>query len=94
MTIAGVSWIAALEDGVVKEVELHPEDAGLPVHPFEDILGGTPVFVGTRVPVQSLFDHLEAGDSIDDFLEGFPSVRRDQVVAVLEASRKELLQPA
>ena len=58
-----------------------------------DILGGTPVFVGTRVPVQSLFDHLEAGDSIDDFLEGFPSVRRDQVVAVLEASRKELLQP-
>jgi len=59
-----------------------------------DILGGTPVFVGTRVPVQSLFDHLEAGDSIGDFLEGFPSVRRDQVVAVLEASRKELLQPA
>ena len=59
-----------------------------------DILGGTPVFVGTRVPVQSLFDHLEAGDSIDDFLEGFPSVRRDQVVAVLEALRKELLQPA
>ncbi|MBJ6370293.1 anthranilate phosphoribosyltransferase [Sedimentitalea arenosa] len=42
LTIAGVSWIAALEDGVVKEVELHPEDAGLPVHPFEDILGGTP----------------------------------------------------
>jgi len=59
-----------------------------------DILGGTPVFVGTRVPVQSLFDHLEAGDSIGDFLEGFPRVRRDQVVAVLEASRKELLQPA
>ena len=59
-----------------------------------DILGGMPVFVGTRVPVQSLFDHLEAGDSIGDFLEGFPSVRRDQVVAVLEASRKELLQPA
>ena len=59
-----------------------------------DILGGTTVFVGTRVPVQSLFEHLEAGDSIDDFLEGFPSVRREQVLAVLEASRKELLQPA
>ena len=44
--------------------------------------------------VRSLFDHLEAGDSIDDFLEGFPSVRREQVIAVLEASRKELLQPA
>ncbi|MDU9003617.1 anthranilate phosphoribosyltransferase [Sedimentitalea todarodis] len=42
LTITGVSWIAALEDGTVKETELHPEDAGLPVHPFEDILGGSP----------------------------------------------------
>lgn len=42
LAISGVSWVAALEDGAVKEVELHPEDAGLPVHPFEDILGGTP----------------------------------------------------
>ena len=59
-----------------------------------EILGGTPVFLGTRVPVQSLFDHLEAGDSIDDFLEGFPSVKREQVIAVPEEFRKELLQPA
>jgi uncharacterized protein (DUF433 family) len=66
----------------------------LVIHADPEILGGTPVFVETRVPVQSLFDHLEAGDSIEDFLEGFPSVRRDQVIAVLEASRKELLQPA
>jgi uncharacterized protein (DUF433 family) len=64
------------------------------IHSDAEILGGTPVFVGTRVPVQSLFDHLEAGDSITDFLEGFPSVRREQVIAVLESSRKELLQPA
>jgi uncharacterized protein (DUF433 family) len=64
------------------------------IHSDLEILGGTPVFVGTRVPVQSLFDHLEAGDSIGDFLEGFPSVRREQVIAVLEASCKELLQPA
>jgi len=63
------------------------------IHCDPEILGGTPVFVGTRVPVQSLFDHLEAGDSIDDFLEGFPSVRHDQVIAVLEESRKELLRP-
>ena len=42
LAISGISWVAALEDGTVKEVELHPEDAGLPVHPFEDILGGTP----------------------------------------------------
>jgi uncharacterized protein (DUF433 family) len=64
------------------------------IHSDPEILGGTPVFVGTRVPVQSLFDHLEAGDSIDDFLEGFPSVRREQVIAVLEEFRKELLTPA
>jgi uncharacterized protein (DUF433 family) len=64
------------------------------IHSDPDILGGTPVFIGTRVPVQSLFDHLEAGDSIDDFLEGFPSLRREQVIAVLELSRRELLEPA
>ena len=49
-----------------------------------DVLGGELVFAGTRVPVKSLFDHLEGGDSIEDFLNGFPSVRRDQVMAVLE----------
>jgi len=64
------------------------------IHSDPEILGGAPVFVGTRVPVQSLFDHLEGGDSIDDFLEGFPSVRREQAIAVLEEFRKELLQPA
>ena len=64
------------------------------IHSDPGILGGTVVFVGTRVPVQSLFDHLEAGDSIDDFLEGFPSVRREQVLAVLEEFRKKPLTPA
>lgn len=59
-----------------------------------EILGGTPVFIGTRVPAQSLFDHLEAGDSIDDFLAGFPSVKREQVIAVLEQSRNIMLQAA
>jgi uncharacterized protein (DUF433 family) len=54
-----------------------------------DILGGTPVFAGTRVPIRSLFDHLEAGDSIDDFLEGFPSVRRDQVLSLIEPSQEQ-----
>jgi uncharacterized protein (DUF433 family) len=52
------------------------------------------VFIGTRVPVQSLFDHLEGGDSIDDFLEGFPSVKREQVISVLEESCHKLLQLA
>ena len=64
------------------------------IHSDPAILGGTPVFAGTRVPVQSLFDHLEGGNSIDDFLEGFPSVKREQVIAVLEESRLRLLQPA
>jgi len=59
-----------------------------------EILGGAMVFPGTRVPVRSLFDHLEAGDSIVDFLEGFPSVKREQVLAVLEESRTHLLQTA
>jgi uncharacterized protein (DUF433 family) len=49
-----------------------------------DVLGGELVFAGTRVPVRSLFDHLEGGDSIGEFLQGFPSVRREQVMAVLE----------
>lgn len=59
-----------------------------------EILGGMPVFKGTRVPVQSLFDHLEAGDAIGDFLEGFPSVRREQVIAILEESRQQILSAA
>jgi uncharacterized protein (DUF433 family) len=49
-----------------------------------DVMGGTPVFAGTRVPVQTLLDYLEAGDSIDEFLAGFPSVTRAQAVEFLE----------
>jgi uncharacterized protein (DUF433 family) len=56
-----------------------------------EILGGEPVFTGTRVPVKSLFDHLEAGDSIEDFLEGFPSVKREQVIALLEEAREHAI---
>lgn len=56
-----------------------------------EVLGGEVVFVGTRVPARSLFDHLEAGDSIEQFLEGFPSVKREQVIAVLEESKALLL---
>lgn len=58
------------------------------VHSDSEILGGTPVFVGTRVPVKSLYDHLEAGDSLDEFLESFPSVRREQTVAAFELARE------
>ena len=61
------------------------------IHSDPGILGGTPVFVGTRVPVKSLFDHLEAGDSIEQFLDGFPSVKREQVIALLEEAREHAL---
>jgi uncharacterized protein (DUF433 family) len=59
-----------------------------------DVLGGTPVFVGTRVPVQTLLDYLEAGDSIDDFLDGFPTVSRKQVIALLEEAAERLVASA
>jgi uncharacterized protein (DUF433 family) len=64
------------------------------VHSDPDILSGTPVFVGTRVPVQSLFDYLEAGDTLDEFLRQFPSVTRNQAVAALEFARDQLLTSA
>ena len=65
LTITGISWVASLEDGRVKEVELHPEDAGLPVHPFEDILGGTPE---------------ENAVAFRALLDGAPSAYRDAVL--------------
>lgn len=58
------------------------------VHSDPEIMGGEPVFVGTRVPLYNLFDYLEAGDSLDDFLEQFPSVTRDQAVAALEIAKE------
>lgn len=54
-------------------------------------MGGTPVFRGTRVPVQTLLDYLEAGDTIDEFLVGFPSVTREQVIEFLETAKARLI---
>jgi uncharacterized protein (DUF433 family) len=56
-----------------------------------EIMGGTPVFHGTRVPVQTLLDYLEASETIDDFLEGFPSVSREQVITFLEEAKNKLV---
>lgn len=56
-----------------------------------DILGGTPVFGGTRVPVQALIEYLEGGLNIDDFLDGFPTVTREQVIAFLEEVKARML---
>ncbi len=64
------------------------------VHSDPDILGGTTVFVGTRVPVRALLDSLEAGVSLHDFLEDFPAVTRDQAVAALELAKQMLVAHA
>ena len=58
-----------------------------------DILGGTPVFRGTRVPVQALFDSLESGETLEEFLKGFPSVTRDVAIAALEHAKEFLSNP-
>jgi uncharacterized protein (DUF433 family) len=64
---------------------------GSVIHSDSEILSGTPVFVGTRVPVQTLVDYLEGGYSVDGFLDNFPSVRREQVNAFLEQATRALL---
>ena len=69
-------------------------DANLILHRDPDILGGTPVFVGTRVPVKTLFDYLGAGDSLEVFLEEYPSVTREQAVAALELARETIAPDA
>ena len=67
----------------MKEITVDPE-----------ILGGIPVFNGTRVPVISLFDYLEAGDSLDDFLISFPEISRNQAISLLERSKQKILEEA
>jgi uncharacterized protein (DUF433 family) len=62
------------------------------VHCDPEIMGGTPVFVGTRVPLQNLIDSLKGGESIEDFLDGFPTVKREQVIAVIEAGKLTILK--
>jgi uncharacterized protein (DUF433 family) len=61
------------------------------VHSDPEILGGTPVFVGTRVPVQALLDFLEGGDTIEEFLDNYPGVSRDQAIAFLEEAGRALV---
>ena len=57
-----------------------------------DVMGGAPIFCGTRVPVQTLLDYLEAGDSIGEFLAGYPSVTHEQVIAFLQEAKDRLLE--
>jgi uncharacterized protein (DUF433 family) len=62
------------------------------IHSDPEIMGGTPVFVGTRVPLQNLIDSLEGGESVKDFLEDFPTVTREQAIAVIEAGKLKMLE--
>ena len=71
----------------MNEEELH----GI-IHSDPEIMGGTPVFVGTRVPLQNLIDYLEGGESVEDFLDAFPTVKREQVIAVIEAGKIKMLE--
>jgi len=64
------------------------------VHSDPEVLGGKPVFVGTRVPVQSLFDYLEGGETLNEFLHQFPSVKREQALAALEMACDSVLSSA
>lgn len=64
------------------------------VHRDPDILSGTPVFLGTRVPIRSLFDYLEGGDTLDEFLRQFPSVRREQAISLFDLARDSVLADA
>jgi uncharacterized protein (DUF433 family) len=80
------------------EIE-RPREAQMPtlesvVHSDPQVLGGTPVFVGTRVPVKNLLDYLAAGDSLERFLDHFPSVTREQAVAALEIAKDLLISCA
>ena len=86
-------WIdaGAKKDDKLKDLTI-PDDLKSTVCSNPEIMGGTPVFSGTRVPLQNLIDALEGGESIDEFLEGFPSVKRAQVIAVIEAGKFKMLE--
>ncbi len=62
------------------------------IHSDPEIMGGTPVFVGTRVPLQNLIDSLEGGESIENFLDAFPTVKHEQVIAVIEAGKHAMFE--
>ncbi len=85
----GLAWVAGVVNrGYISGMK-HPVVSRDP-----EVMGGAPVFAGTRVPVQMLLDYLETGDSIDEFLAGVPSVTRQQVIAFLEQAKDRLVDSA
>lgn len=81
-----------MSDSDSKNDRLPNADLGSIIWADPERMGGQPCFYGTRVPVKILFEYIEGGESLEEFLTGFPSVTRDQAVAVLEAARQHLLQ--
>lgn len=79
-----ITWLNAFRERTVKQQQ--PV-----VHSDPEIMGGTPVFVGTRVPLQTLLDYLEGGQPLADFLDDFPTVSREQAIAALEQAKEALL---
>ena len=73
-------------------IDMNAEELHGIVHCDPQIMGGTPVFVGTRVPLENLIDYLEGGESVEDFLQAFPTVKREQVIAVIEAGKLKMLE--
>ena len=71
-----------------------PKMQGLVVHSDPDVMSGTPVFVGTRVPFQTLIEYIEAGEPLSEFLEDFPTVSKEQAIAALEQAKEALLARA
>ena len=84
-------WTVACKVPAISEV---PNVSQSVVKIDPEIMSGAPCFAGTRVPIQNLIDYLEGGDSIEDFLEGFPSVSREQVIAFLEEAKDRMLDAA
>ncbi|MEP0895355.1 DUF433 domain-containing protein [Leptolyngbya boryana FACHB-1624] len=88
---ADMTLLEAIKAKFIQTLKLMSKHSSV-ISSSPEIMGGTPVFVGTRVPVQTLLDYLKAGESIDDFLDGFPTVSREQVIALLEEAEKQIVR--
>ena len=92
--MVGAYRVSPVGDTILSEEERPMADLARVVHSDPEILGGTPVFVGTRVPLQNLIDWLESGETIDEFLDQFPSVKREQVIGFLRQGAELLIAAA
>ena len=92
LKLVGLQSVQKHRLGLLYSSAMKPEDLKGVVHSDPEVMGGTPVFVGTRVPLQDLIDCLEGGESVEDFLEAYPTVKREQAIAVIEAGKLKMLE--